>query len=214
MSAVSESIVREFFEMHGFFVRQQRKFVTNSRREDDEIDFFVINPHPQARTTDLPFVLGTEDIAGLARAVVVVKAWHTETFSPGVLVHAQRMFRFLETAGFKQAAKAFGDRTDFKKVLVVPALPSGDESRQQSVEFLKSKGIDAVLPFRTLLGGLIAMIEVNRNYQKSDLLQTIRILKNYGFFREPQLELFKSSPRRRRKQAARAEGQQEGQAKE
>ena len=39
-------------------------------------------------------------------------------------------------------------------------------------------------------------IEVNRNYQKSDLLQVIRILKNYEFFTEPQLELFK--PKRKR----------------
>ena len=33
--------------------------------------------------------------------------------------------------------------------------------------------------------------EINRNYQKSDLHQIIRILKNYGFLREPQMELFK-----------------------
>jgi hypothetical protein len=48
-----------------------------------------------------------------------------------------------------------------------------------------------------MLGDLIERIEVNRNYQKSDLLQMIRILKNYEFFREPQLELFKSKRKRR-----------------
>ena len=36
---------------------------------------------------------------------------------------------------------------------------------------------------------------INRNYQKSDLLQIVRILKNYDFFKERQMELFK--PRRR-----------------
>jgi hypothetical protein len=40
-------------------------------------------------------------------------------------------------------------------------------------------------------------VEVNRNYQKSDLLQTIRILKNYDFFREPQLELFHPGRKKR-----------------
>ena len=39
---------------------------------------------------------------------------------------------------------------------------------------------------------LVNETEVNRNYQKSDLLQIIRILKNYDFFKEPQMELFKS----------------------
>ncbi len=76
MAAVSETIVREYFELHGFFVRQQRKYIARSRPEDEEI-------------------------------------------------------------------------------------------------------------------------EINRNYRKSDLLQIIRILKNYGFFKEPQLELFR--PKRRKK---------------
>jgi len=39
--------------------------------------------------------------------------------------------------------------------------------------------------------------ETNRNYQKSDLLQMIRILKNYDFFKEPQLELFKTKRKKR-----------------
>jgi hypothetical protein len=56
---------------------------------------------------------------------------------------------------------------------------------------LRARGIDAVMPFRTVLADLITATEVNRNYQKSDLLQIIRILKNYDFLREPQLELFK-----------------------
>ena len=43
--------------------------------------------------------------------------------------------------------------------------------------------------------------EINRNYQKSDLHQIIRILKNYGFLREPQMELFKVKRRRPRKTA-------------
>jgi hypothetical protein len=57
--------------------------------------------------------------------------------------------------------------------------------------------VDAVIPFRTMLADLVDLVEVNRNYQKSDLLQIIRILKNYGFFREPQLELFKGRRRKR-----------------
>ena len=48
-----------------------------------------------------------------------------------------------------------------------------------------------------MLADLIDQIEVNRNYQKSDLLQIIRILKNYDLFKEPQLELFKSRRKKR-----------------
>ena len=55
----------------------------------------------------------------------------------------------------------------------------------------------SVIPFHTMLADLITQTEANRNYQKSDLLQTIRILKNYDFFKEPQLELFKAKRKKR-----------------
>lgn len=193
MSAVSETIVREYFELHCFFVRQQQKFVPR-RREDEQIDFFVVNPRFEER--ELPFVLNSEDLKGIARAVVVVKGWHTETFTPAVLSNAPEIFRFLQPEVFKQAAKTFDGDGPLTKILVVPGLPHSEEAKQQSIGLLRAKGIDAVLPFRTMLADLIQFTETNRNYQKSDLLQIIRILKNYEFFREPQLELFK--PRKRK----------------
>lgn len=193
MPAVSETIVREYFELHEFLVRQHRKYVGQKRREeDDDIDFFVLNPHPQSATGALPFVLGSADLPFIGRAIVVVKGWHTETFSSGVLTRAPAIFRFVEPRVFQQAARAFGKDGAPLKILVVPALPQAVEARDESIALLRSKGIDAVIPFRTMLADLVNETEVNRNYQKSDLLQIIRILKNYDFFREPQLELFRT----------------------
>ncbi|HWC61160.1 MAG TPA: hypothetical protein VHC44_15810, partial [Verrucomicrobiae bacterium] len=83
------------------------------------------------------------------------------------------------------------------KILVIPTLPQGEQARAESIALLRSKGIDAVIPFRTVLADLVRKTEVNRNYQKSDLLQMIRILKNYDFFKEPQLELFKAKRKRK-----------------
>ena len=190
MSAISENIVREYFELHGFFVRQQRKFVATSRREDDEIDFLIEHPRHEA-ASERPFERSAADLSGIACAVVVVKGWHTDTFSPGLLANAPEIFRFLEPAVFQQAAKSFAEGSLPVKLLVVPALPQSSEGREQSIAMLRAKGVDAVIPFRTMLAELIAKIQVNRNYQKSDLLQVIRILKNYDFFREPQMELFR-----------------------
>jgi hypothetical protein len=202
MAAVSEAIVREYFELHGFLVRQQRKYVAPTRREDEEIDFFVMNPQPRDREVPLPFVLAAEDLPGITRAVVVVKGWHTETFSPAVLANAPEIFRFVEPSVFRRAAEAFGDDGTLTKILIVPALPQAEEAKSQSIALLRAKGIDAVIPFRTMLADLVSETEANRNYQKSDLLQIIRVLKNYQFFREPQLELFKT--RRPRKEGKRA----------
>jgi hypothetical protein len=52
-----------------------------------------------------------------------------------------------------------------------------------------------------MLSDLINHIETNRNYQKSDLLQVIRILKNYDLFATPQMELFELPKSGRRTKA-------------
>jgi hypothetical protein len=197
MAAVSETIVREYFELHEFLVRQHRKYIAQTKTQDDDIDFFVLNPHPQPREGERPFVLASPDLRFIERAIVVVKGWHTETFSSARLASTPEIFRFVEPKVFQQAAKAFGVDGVPTKILVVPALPQEAKARDESIALLRSKGIDAVIPFRTMLADLVTHTEVNRNYQKSDLLQTIRILKNYDFLREPQMELFKAKRRKR-----------------
>lgn len=194
MAAVSETIVREYFELHGFFVRQQRKYVPHTKTIDEAVDFFVINPEPCPVVAPLPFILGVEEVRTLARAVVAVRGWHTESFTPGVLTRAPEILRFVEPKVFQKASRAFGMDGAPAKILVVPELPHDRIIREQSITLLRSRGVDAVIPFQVMLTDLINQVEVNRNYQKSDLLQVLRILKIYGYFKEPQLELFK--PRR------------------
>jgi len=197
MSAVSETIVREYFELHEFLVRQHRKYIAQTKREDDDIDFFVLNPRAIASEGELPFILSSDHLRHVERAIVVVKGWHTETFSSARLESTPEIFRFVGTKTFQKAAKVFGESNAPMKILVVPSLPQNAEERDKSIGLLQSKGVDAVIPFRTMLADLVTQTESNRNYQKSDLLQTIRILKNYDFFKEPQMELFKPKRKRR-----------------
>ena len=205
MPAINETIVREFFELHGFLVRQQRKYVSPVRKqqdEDDEIDFFVLNPRPQSSSKAFPFVLLSSDLPRIQRAIVVVKGWHTETFSEARLSNTPTIFRFVEEKVFQQAARAFGADGTPSKILVLPALPVDATGREQSIALLRSKGIDGVLQFRTILADLVNETQSNRNYEKSDLLQVIRILKNYDFIKEPQLEFFKARRKAARKRPA------------
>jgi hypothetical protein len=199
MSAVSETIVREYFELHGFLIRQHRKYIAPARRGNDEIDFFIQNPHREKRSFPQPFVLASSDLRFVEHAVVVVKGWHTETFSSGRVANTPEIFQLPGSKALQQQnADVFGEKVTPVKILVLPALPVQQEGRDKSVAQLRSKGVDAVIPFRTMLADLIAQTEVNRNYQKSDLLQVIRILKNYDFIKEPQLDLFKNSRRQTR----------------
>jgi hypothetical protein len=198
MAGVSEIIVREFFELHEFLLRQHRKYTSPSGKsaEDDDIDFFVLNPRFEPREIALPFVLESEDLRYLDRAVVVVKGWHTDTFSTARLTSTPHMFRFVDPKVFEQSARAFGADGSPAKILVVPGLPNEKQARQESIDLLRSKGVTGVILFRSILRDLVNKTETNRNYQKSDLLQIIRILKTYDLFKGPQLELFK--PRKRK----------------
>ncbi len=201
MSAIDEIIVREYLEQHGFLVSQNRKYVVSAREKTpvEEIDLIAVNPHTAPNAAPANFVLSPADLALIPRAIVSVRGWHTEPFAPSVLTSAPDIFRFIEPQALHAAEKLLGKDGRIFKLLVVPALPATKSTRERSVELLKSKGVDGVVSFRAILEDLIRGVETNRNYQKSDLLQILRLLKNYGLLKEPQLELFKPARKSKRR---------------
>ena len=57
-----------------------------------------------------------------------------------------------------------------------------------------------MIEFPAVLSAVIDGVEKNRNYQRSDVLQLIRVLKAHGMLRERQMELFRAAkPRATRK---------------
>lgn len=200
MAGFDENIVREYFELNGFLVRQLRKYQVHSRkkRTDEEIDLVVTNPKPPEAGEAPGFQLFSNDIHAIRRAVVVVKGWHTTRFTPTMLRSSSQIFNFLKKDVLAQAETCFsfedelvGDLRPFSKILVVPSLPTQEVQRQESIELLKARGVDAIISFRTILENILRNIEPNQNYSKSDLLQLMRILKIYDMVKDPQLELFR-----------------------
>ena len=209
MSAIDEGIVREFFEQNGFFVRQVRKYQVQSRKKtgEEEIDLLVYNPSWQPGSRRPEFFLFPNELPFIQRAIVAVKPWHTEVFTPGMLKNAPEVFGFLEKNVVKQVTRFFpasvepeiegsemGD--DITKILVLPALPTAEPYRSQSVQLLKERGVDAIISFRSMLLDLIETVEPNRNYGKSDTLQVIRVLKNYDLLKDPQMDFLGGRERR------------------
>jgi len=193
MSAISETIVREFLEASGFLLQQGRKFVAPSRRHDSHIDFYATHPAATEPKAALPFELRPADLKHIRRAVFAVKGWHTETFSPAVMANSPEIFRFAQPAAAKEAEKIFGTDAAIQKILVAPSLPSSKKLRRESIEMLRGKGVDGVIEFPAVLSAVIDGVEKNRNYQRSDVLQLIRVLKSHGMLRERQMELFRAT---------------------
>jgi hypothetical protein len=198
MSAIDEGLVREYFEQNGFFVRQVRKYQVQARKKTshEEIDLLVYNPAWQRGRRPPDFFLFATELPYIQRALVAVKPWHTDVFTPAVLRSApEKLFGFLEEKVLKQVDRLFAPDPaetgggNVTKILVLPALPTAEPFRSQSVALLKGRGIDAIISFRAMLLDLIDKVETNRSYKKSDALQMIRILKNYDLLSDPQLDL-------------------------
>ena len=194
MSAVSEWIVREYVEAQGFLVQQPRKYVVQSRRKrpEEEVDLLVMNPRAIAHVVPDHVVWTSTDLKDISRAIVGVRGWHTESFSPAKFDMAPEIFRFADKGAEGRVAQILGPGP-VAKILCLPGLSGAAAMKSKSLEILRAKGIDGVIAFPTMLIELVNLIEVTNNYEKSDLLQVLRILKNYDLIKEPQMELFRRS---------------------
>lgn len=199
MAGFDEQIVREYFELHGFLVRQMRKYQVQSRKKlaEEEIDLLVYNPSYVAQDRGPNFLLFATELPRIHRALVVVKAWHTTPrFTASMLRSSSEILKFLEKNVLKTAEDLFGDAEEFSdgdllKILVLPGLPTAEPHRSESIQLLRERGVDGIISFRSMLLDIIQKVEVNRNYTKSGILQILRVLKNYDLVKDPQLALFK-----------------------
>lgn len=200
MSGFDEQIVREYFELHGFLVRQVRKYQVQSRKKlaEEEIDLLVYNPKFVRGDREPNFLMFATELPYIHRAVVAVKGWHTTMrFTPNMLKSSSEILKFLESSVLKSIENAFSGSEegfepgqDLMKILVLPGLPTQEPHRSESIQLLRERGVDGIISFRGMLLDIIQKVEVNRNYQKSQILQILRILKNYDLVKDPQMALF------------------------
>ncbi|KAF0094076.1 MAG: hypothetical protein E1N59_2334 [Puniceicoccaceae bacterium 5H] len=204
MAGFDELIVREYFELHGFLVRQVRKYAVQARKklDEEEIDLLVYNPGYADQGRAPNFLIFGSELPYIHRAVVAVKAWHTaQRFSPRILQSSDEILKFLDKNVLKVVDQMFQDRPKemlpgspqdpLLKILVLPGLPTSEPHRSEAIDLLRDRGVDGIISFRSMLWDLIQKVEANRNYSKSDLLQILRILKNYDLIKDPQMGLFK-----------------------
>ncbi|OGV67040.1 MAG: hypothetical protein A2283_22850 [Lentisphaerae bacterium RIFOXYA12_FULL_48_11] len=200
MSSVNESVVREYFEQLGYLVSQPRKYVPGGRQKtaDEELDLIVFNPQVKEHKVPEHLIWSTGDLKNVSRAVVGVRGWHTERFYVSRFEQTPDILRFVEEAPIRFAEKLLG-ASPIAKILCIPNLPASGGLKDKTCEVLKLKGLDGVISFRTMLLELAGRVDVNVNYEKSDLLQTVRLLKNYDLIKDSQMDMFAKKQRRPRK---------------
>lgn len=194
MASVNEDIVREYFEALGFLVRQPRKYHLAARARmapREEVDLIVVNPG--AEESELPPIglWSGRELRKVPRAVVGIRGWHTERFSPSVLKLAPEVCRFAADSVVEQIRNEVGPGP-VARILCVSDLPASRTLQKETLQVLKKNHIDGIIVFPLLLIELLHEVDPNKNYGRSDLLQLLRILKSYDLVKDSQMELFKS----------------------
>ena len=134
--------------------------------------------------------------ASASGAIIAVRGWHSEKFTAAMLASSPEVYRFAEPESVRAAETELGVPNP-AKILCMADLPTDPDPRAEALGFLKSRGIDGVILFRPMLLELAERIDVKKTYEKSDLLQILRILKNYDLLKSGQMDLFAHARRRK-----------------
>lgn len=191
MSDLNMQIVREFFELHLFRVltHWQHEALFTGQHDPSVLLFVERGRGETSARRDIPGgLLRPEELGGLDRAVVEVRAWHADRVYPSV-VEGNAVLGHVATPEVRQLAANVFSSEDFASVLVISELPASPRPRERSLQLLRGMGIDHVIEFPAVLQDMLQRVNAHGNYAPSQTLQTLRLLKRYGLVRNQQLEL-------------------------
>jgi hypothetical protein len=198
MAGFDDSLVREYFELNGFFTRTPAKpgAAARARRAEEPGLLQVLNPSP--RTGAEPgFQLFGADLPGLPGALVAVKGLPAKGLTAAMLRRGD-FLEFIRKEAAPAAKEAFADAAAGEgrtpRLLVLPGLPAQEPPRSESIALLRAQGVDHVLTFRTILENLTQVAEAGGATGRSDTLQLLRLLRAYDMVNAAQLELFGQPP--------------------
>ncbi len=198
MLRVEESIVREYFEQNGFLVRPLRKSRAQMKKANEEgLDLYVRNMVFREGSRDPSFLLFSSELRYLESAIICVKGWFGDKAALASMTGGAEILKHLEAFVFKKVDKwfsydpavTFGTKTRPKNILVAPVFPTQEPHRSQCVELLSEKGVDGIVSFKSMALDLIDRVDTKQIYEKSDFLQTLRVLKNFDLIKDSQMDL-------------------------
>ncbi len=170
---ITKDLLRFFWEEEGFLVK-----------ESGEETFLILNPGPSSQKEGLPFLLSPDEVSLISAAVVKFKPWYTLRFSKAVFALDSTIFDSFNNPKIEEVL----GRKEYLKIFIVPELPVSEELKKEVADFLKTKGIDHLLKFSSILKKIIQKIDPHQKY-KEPSLQLLKILKMYNLLKKEQLPL-------------------------
>jgi hypothetical protein len=184
---INLQLVREFFELNRFRVltNWNREF-GGGGRSDHGAQLFVENGGPVAEG-ELHTLLHPSGLSRIQRAVVEIRAWHTDRFYASTIESNPVVTEFAEPPSLA-AAQAFFGTPEFAHVLVVSEFPVSAHHRAAALAAVSNTEIDCVIEFPSILRDMISRVSTQGGYPGSPTLQLIQTLKRYRLFRDQQME--------------------------
>ena len=187
MIDINLQLVREFFELNRFRVLTNwNRDISGGGGSGHGAQLFVENGGPVA-AGDLDTLLHPSGLSRIQRAVVEVRAWHTDRFYASTIESSPVVSDFAEPPSLVSAQSFFGT-SEFARVLVVSELPATPDQRAAALEAISGTKIDHVLEFPSILRDLISRVSTQGGYAGSPTLQLIQTMKRYRLFRDQQME--------------------------
>lgn len=186
MADIDLQLVREFFELNRFQVTTHWRHHDPQGHPDGGFQIYAQNA-AGAVERELDTLLRPEDLAGIARAVVEVRAWHADRFYASLLDSNPVITQFAEPWALAPAREFF-QTEDFKTIVVVSELPRSGDQRAQTVRRVAGSGVDHLIEFPAILQDLSERVVLTGSYTGSPTLQLLQRLKRYRLLQRQQLE--------------------------
>ena len=195
MAGFDDSLVREFFEVNGFYVRQSPKVVVAGRRKRVEKDgeIYFLNPQPPT-TPERGFQLFGSDLPSLTSGLAVVRDWHGLKAITTTTIRRGDFLEFIRKEAAEVARESWAQLPEaagapLLKILILPGLPSQEPARSESIRILKEVKVDHIISIRTIIENLVQHAETGPPLE-SPTLALLRLLRVYDMVKTTQLELF------------------------
>jgi hypothetical protein len=184
MSAFEESIVRTYFEQHGFLVRRLEDGGGRKQAVPTTV-FHVINP---TVATDAAFsgkFLFSTDLDRIHQALVAVRDWHKAgKLTPRILKRPGDLYNYLDRQLFKKKEDGFKgvvseELGSLRRLYVFPAHVTQAPHKAKLVDQLDELGIEGVFSFCSIFRDLSKLAMDKKHKSKDEVLELVRILAEY-----------------------------------
>ena len=199
---IEQDLVEAYFESNGFLVRQIPLTTVGINAKKKLVALPVItvmNPRAVANDTQLDTRLFSADLSKIRSAKVATLGWANSSFTAASLSNDAQLSKFykleLDATRIKNCFSMDSgwqgsDMLNSLKILVVPALPRGNDRLQKLNLRFEELQLDGVLTLRSIIENLLRQSQPSLSYEGHEVLQALRLVKAYGSSRDPQLEIF------------------------